>query len=220
MKHTTPKIAAQKRSSLGTHETRRLRQAGRLPAVIYGGGEEPAPISVDNKEMLAHIRHGMHVITVEVEGARPQTVLVKELQFGYLGDDVIHVDLTRVGMEDEVRVHVHLNFVGQPKSAAQAGSIMTHDLNNLEVICRVDSIPGEIRVDLMAMGEATVLTVGSLVLPPGVRTAAPPETVVAHVTYIKREEEAVGEEAVVTAAPVEPEVITARKETEEAEEKK
>ncbi len=220
MKHATPTIVAQKRSSLGSHETRRLRQSGRLPAVIYGRGEEPATISVDHKEMLAHLKHGAHVLAVEVEGARPQTVLVKELQFGYLGDDLIHVDLARVGMEDEVRVHVHLNFVGQPKAAGQAGSILTHDLNDLEVICRVDSIPGEIRVDLMAMGEASVLTVGSLVLPPGVRTAVPPETLVAHVSVLKREEEAVGEEAVVAAAPAEPEVITARKETEEAEEKK
>lgn len=217
MKHTTPTILAQPRPKLGSIASRRLRGAGRLPAVIYGRGQAPETISLDGKEMLAHLKHGMHVLTVEIEGAGPQTVLVKELQFGYLGDDVVHVDLTRVGMEDEVRVRVHLNFVGLPKSATHAGAILTHDLTDLEVICRVDSIPGEIKVDLGAMGDANVLTVSSLALPPGVRTAAAPDTVVAHVSYVKREESAVGEEVAVAATPAEPEVITARKETAEAE---
>jgi large subunit ribosomal protein L25 len=220
MKHATPTIQAKKRPGLGSHETKRLRTAGRLPAVIYGRGTAPAAVSVDQKEILAHLKHGTHVLKVEVEGAAAETVLVKELQFGYLGDDVIHVDLARVGMEDEVRVRVHLSFYGQPKAAGQAGSVLTHDLTDLEVICRVDSIPGEIRVDLMSMGEATALTVGSLALPPGVRTAVRPDTLVAHVSFVKREEEAVGEEAAVAAAPAEPEVITARKEAEEGEEKK
>ena len=218
MKHTTPKILAQPRAKLGSHEARRLRAAGRLPAVIYGHGDEPVAISIERLAMLTHLRHGVHVLSVEVQGAKPQTVLVKELQFGHLGDDVVHVDLARVGLEDEVRVHVHLNFVGQPKAAGHAGAILTHDLTDLEVICRVDSIPGEIRVDLAAMGEGNVLSVSGIALPPGVRTAVAPDTVVAHVSYVKREEVVVGEAAAVAATPAEPEVITARKEEEKGAE--
>jgi large subunit ribosomal protein L25 len=107
-------------------------------------------------------------------------------------------------------VHVRLNCVGEPHAAARGGAILNHDLTDLEVICRVNEIPEEIKVDLSLMGEGMLLTVGDVVLPPGVRANVPPDTPVAHVSFVKRAEEIVGEEAEVPA-PAEPEVITEAK---------
>jgi large subunit ribosomal protein L25 len=212
MKHKAPKIAASPREKIGGNYARRLRKTGQLPAVIYGHKKDTVSISIDEKELLMHLRHGTHVLTVDVEGRRPETCLIKDLQFGYLGDNVIHVDFARVRLEEEVNVQVHLNFVGEPHAATRGGAILNHDLTALEVICRVNEIPEEIKVDMTLMGEGMLLTVGDLVLPPGLRAAVDPETPVAHVSFVKRAEEvAVGEEAEVAVAEGEPEVITEAK---------
>jgi large subunit ribosomal protein L25 len=198
-KQQAPTVEAKPREKVGTIYARRLRKAGRLPGVIYGHKQEPVAISVEEDELLAHLRHGTHVLTIDVEGARPQTCLVKELQFGYLGDNVIHVDFARVSLEEEVEVRVHLNFVGEPHAAARGGAILNHDLTDLEVICRVNEIPEEIKVDLTKMGEGLLLTVGDLDLPSHVKSNVPPDTPVAHVSFVKKAEEVVGEEAEVPA---------------------
>ncbi|MHC4219671.1 MAG: 50S ribosomal protein L25 [Planctomycetota bacterium] len=218
MQQKTPTIDAKARDKVGSTYSQRLRKAGRLPAVIYGHKKDPLSISVDEGEMLTYLRLGTHVITIDVEGAKPETCLVKDLQFGFLGDNVIHVDFARVSLEEEVNVHVRLNFVGEPHAAARGGSILNHDLTDLEVTCRVNEIPEDIRVDLTVMGEGLMLTVADITLPPGIRTNLAPDTPVAHVSFVKREEEvAVGEEAEVSTTPAEPEVISEAKPDEAGE---
>ncbi len=211
----TPSITATTRARTGSRYAQRLRKQGRLPAVIYGHETDPVSISVDEKEMLTHLKHGTHVLSLNVEGHAKETCLVKELQFGYLGDNVIHVDFARVDLDEEVHVHVHLNFVGEPASARKTGAILSHDLTELEVICRVNEIPDEIKVDLNLMEEATVLTVGELSLPPGLRATTHPGTPVAHISFVHKEE-AVGEEVEVVPGAEEPEVITEAKADEAA----
>ena len=211
MKHETPKIEARPRDKTGSAYARRLRKTGRLPAVIYGHKKDPVAVSVDEKEILLHLHQGAHVMEVNVAGIGSQTVLVKDLQFGYLGDNVLHIDFARVDLEEEVHVQVALNFFGEPQAAAQAGAILSHDLTSLEVICRVNQIPEEIRVDLTWMGEGTLLTVGQVELPSGVRTPMGPGTPVSHISFVKKEEEIVGEEVEVAEGAGEPEVITEAK---------
>ena len=210
--HTaTPRIEAERREKVGTTYARRLRKAGRLPAIIYGHKKTPVAVSVDEKQILILLHKGTHVLEMDVQGGTTETVLVKDLQFGFLGDDVVHIDFARVDLEEEVNVQVNILFVGQPHAAAQAGAILSHDQTSLEVICLVNAIPAEIKADLTLMGEGTILKVGDLELPPGVRAADDPETVVSHISFVKKEEEAVGEEVEVVATEGEPEVITEAK---------
>jgi large subunit ribosomal protein L25 len=190
---------------------------GRLPAIIYGHKKDPVAVSIDEKEILTHLHHGTHVLDIAVKGGGSETVLVKDLQFGYLGDNVVHIDFARVDLEEEVTVLVNLVYSGTAQAAAQAGAILSHDMTSLEVVCRVNDIPGEIPVDLNIMGEGTVITVAEIELPTGVRAAVEPETVVTHITFVKQEEEAVGEEAEVAPEGSEPEVITEAKAEEAGE---
>ncbi len=111
-------------------------------------------------------------------------------------------------------MHVQLSFVGTPASAQKAGAILSHDLNDLEVICRVSHIPEEIKVDLDPMEERTLLTIGDLTLPDGIRASGDPGTPVAHVSFVHREE-AVAEAVEVAPATAEPEVITEAKSAED-----
>ena len=206
----TPTISATSRERTGTRYSQRLRKQGRLPAVIYGHKKTPLSVSIDEKEILILLNSGAHVLEVKVEGGSKETCLVKDLQFGYLGDNVIHVDFARVDLDEEVTVNVHLNFVGVPESAKKTEAILTHDITELEIICKVNAIPEEIRVDLTAMGEDTLFTIGQIELPAGLKATADSESPVCHISFV-HQEEAEGEEVEVDSSAAEPEVITEAK---------
>jgi large subunit ribosomal protein L25 len=205
MKHETPTVAAQVRERSGSRYAQRLRKAGQLPGIIYGHKKAPVPVSVDQKKLIALLRHGTHLINLDLPGKPTETCLVKELQFGYLGDNVIHVDFARVDLSEEVEVSVHLAFVGEPEAAKKAGAILAYPLTQLEVRCRADQIPGEITVDISGMKDT--LTVSDIALPPGVAAVPDGDTVVSQISFVH--EEAVGETEEVGEVPAEPEVIRA-----------
>lgn len=219
MKQETPSIKATPRQQTGTRPSQQLRKDGRLPGIIYGHKRDPFAISMDEREVLTLLHHGAHLIKVDIEGGKTETCLVKDLQFGYLGDNVIHIDFTRIKLDEKVHVIVHLTFVGEPPSMKKTGAILNHDLTDLEVVCKANAIPEEIKVDLSNMQD--MLTVADIELPSGVRAAVKPETPVARI-YFAREEEPEAEEVEVAAeAEKEPEVITeAKDETGKAEEGK
>lgn len=218
MAYDTPTITAQTRERTGSRFSQRLRKSGRLPAVIYGHKSDPVSISVDEKEMLFHLHNGSHVVNVTVEGGKTETCLVKDLQFGFLGDNVIHLDLARVDLDEEVHVQVHLRFTGSSTEAKKAGAIISHPITELEVVCKVNAIPEDIKVDTSQM-EGTTFTVGEIELPAGVRTEVKPDTPVMTISFI-HEEEAVGEEVEVGGdETAEPEVITDTKPEETKEDK-
>ena len=178
MSHETPTLAAEKRERHGSRYAQRLRKAGRLPAVVYGHGSDPVSISVSEKEALAHLHGGTHVFNVEIDGAG-ETCLVKDLQFGYLGDNVIHIDFARVNLDEKVRVNMTLDFHGTPAAAKKGGSITVHDLNELEIECTVRNMPEALRIDLEEFDE--IVHVSDLKLPEGVEAITPGETLVLHV---------------------------------------
>lgn len=206
MSHPTPTLKATVRDRLGSRYAQRLRKDGRLPAVIYGHKLDPVSIAVNERDVLVHLHHGAHLFSIEIEGAGTETCLVKELQFGYLGDNVVHLDFTRVDLDEEVEVSVHLKFIGAPEAAKKPGAILSHDLTELEVVCKANNIPEEIRVDLSKMTD--IFTVSQVVLPEGVKTKLDPDQPVAHIDMIGEEGE--GEAAEVSGS-AEPEVITERK---------
>jgi large subunit ribosomal protein L25 len=215
MKQETPTIVAEPRERVGSRYSQRLRKAGKLPGVIYGHGADPQSIAVDAKQTLIHLHDGVHVVNVAIEGKSPETCLVKELQFGYLGDNVIHIDFARVDLNEEVEVSVHLKFIGHPESAKKPGAILTHPMAQLDVVCKVSEIPDEIKVDISGMDDA--FTVGQIQLPPGVTTRVDADQLVAQITLV-HEEIAAPEAAEVEAGAAEPEVITEKKAEEGAAE--
>ncbi|MCE9618699.1 MAG: 50S ribosomal protein L25 [Planctomycetes bacterium] len=207
MSKTTPTLQAQTRERLGTRYTKRLRATGKLPAILYGHGSKPLPLQLDAKQTLHSLKAGAHVLNIALEGGTTETCLVKELQFGWLGDDVIHLDLTRVNLDEVVKVKVHLNYFGQPESAKKPGAVLTHDVTELEVSCKVRDIPEEIRIDLTHM-KGDLLTVGEFKLPEGLTAITDSHTAYARVIIVQEE---LAAEAVAPTGAAEPEVLTAKK---------
>lgn len=200
----TIKVAIRERT--GTRYAKRLRDTGRLPAVIYGGTGEPMHISIDATEAINHLKDGVHVIDVNIEDGETDTCLVKELQFGFLGDDLVHIDFTRVDLNQVVTVNVPVNLTGTPVGTKAAGAMLAVIRSEIEVRCKVKDIPSEIAFDISEMVE--VLTIGELNMPDGVEALLAPEK---HICHIEIQAEIADDAAEATEADggeAQPEVIT------------
>ena len=185
MSNETPQVKIELREKLGTRYAQRLRKNGRLPASIYGAGSDPVSVSVDEKEIITHLRHGSHVMELDNGDGSPATVLVKDLQFGYLGDNLIHIDFARVILTQVVKVNAKLEIIGQPTQSSEIGAMLEIIRPEIEIECMVKDIPGSILVDLSTVEE--VFTVGDLELPDGVKVMLDEARHIAHISFVKEE---------------------------------
>ena len=204
MAHETPVVKVEVRDKTGTTYARRLRKSGRLPATVYSKGTDPISVSVNEIEILRYLHGGNHVMELDNGDGTPATVLVKDLQFGYLGDNLIHVDFARVDLKQVVTVTMTLELTGQPISATAAGAVLEVPRPQIEIECMVKDIPDSIKVDLTTV--ESVFTIGDLDLPDGVRAILDPERHIAHVTIVQ--EEIVQDVEAVEGEEATPEVIS------------
>ncbi|MCP4590158.1 MAG: 50S ribosomal protein L25 [bacterium] len=184
-------LKAERRVSLGTRPARRVREAGRLPAVIYGHGEAPEAISLDTHDALLELQHGARVFTVALEGKQSQ-YLVKAVQYDYLGTNAVHLDLMRVDLSEKVQIKIGVELRGIPAGIAEGG-VLDHSLNEIEVECLVTHIPETIVANVKHLGVGEALLVGDLELPEGVEVLTDREERIAAVRVLA--EEAPAEEA-------------------------
>ena len=183
MSHESPLIKVELRDKLGTKYARRLRKSGRMPATIYSKGTDPISVSINEIEILKHLHGGSHVMELDNGDGNPATVLVKDLQFGYLGDNLIHVDFARVDLKQIVTITMTLEISGAPTNSTEAGAILEIPRPQIEIECMVKDIPDSIKVDLSTV--ESIFTIGDLTLPDGVTAILPPERHIAHVTIVQ-----------------------------------
>jgi len=194
-------IDAKPRSELGSKANRRLREAGLLPGVIYGHKEAIIPVTLPRKEVVGHLTRGAHLFDLNLDG-KSEKVLVKEVQYDHLGDQVIHVDFARVSLDEKVKVNIPVELRGTPKGEADGG-VLQQIIKALEVECLVTEIPDMLRHNVAEMALNDVLHIKDIKLPPGVRVLQDEDLIVATVKEVLEQ---------VAAAPTEegaaePEVI-------------
>jgi large subunit ribosomal protein L25 len=219
-------IEATRREERGKNVARRLRYAGRVPAVLYGGGAEPVALAVDTHQARQMLRTAGHnvIYEVKVEGAKDERAMLKDWQVDPVRGDLLHLDLQRVAMDVMIRVHVRVRTVGEPQGVKVQGGIFERVAREIEVECLPADIPEEIVVDVSELSIGRQLRAADLPLDPAkVRLLTEPQRVIAHVIAPTKEEAPAAEVAAVApaeaAAPSEPEVIKkVRKEAEEGEE--
>ncbi|NJL31502.1 MAG: 50S ribosomal protein L25, partial [Phycisphaerales bacterium] len=170
-----PQVAVALRDKLGSRYATRLRNTGRLPAVVYGHHQDPLHVSADAKQMLSVLHSHAHVIEVKVDD-KIEPCLVKDVQWDHLGTTVIHVDLERVDLNETVTLDIDIKFVGEAVGLKEAGTILEHPLSTIEIQCLVTQIPEDIKVDVSALGVGDTLLVRDLKLPTGVKTTLDDET--------------------------------------------
>ena len=208
-------IQAKRRTKFGTRVSRREREEGLIPSIIYGHGEEPESVSLPKKEVLGELAHGSRVLELDIEGKKSQ-YLIKSVQYDYLGTYPIHLDLMRVDADEKVKVSVGLELRGEPKGLSEGG-ILEQRLVSIDIECLVTQIPETLHpsVSHLELGES--LTVADIEWPPGVVPLIDGDekvaTVRAPAAEVEDEEVAEGEEK------AQPEVIGKPKE-ESAEDSK
>ena len=211
-------LAARPREGTGKGVSRKLRASGRVPAVVYGYGEQTRALTVDAHEferLLATVHVENTIIELSIEGDRaPVKALVRELQTHPHRESVLHIDFYQIHAGEAVTVEVPIRLVGTA-AGVRAGGIMQHALIELEIRCTPEQIPEFVEVDVSALEIGDSIHVGDIPLPDGVEPLVDAERSVCSVippTVVAVE----GEEAVVAEpAEVEPEVIGRGKEEEE-----
>ena len=194
-------LEVENREKMGTAASRRLRQAGRVPVVLYGHGEETSHLSVSETQVQAMLRH--HSQTVTLTGDVKDTALVREVQYDPLGIEVLHMDLVRVNLKELVEVTVPIYQQGEA-AGLREGGVLLENLHAVDIRCPAGKIPDQLVLNVSDLHIGGHLTAGDLELPEGVELVTPPETVVAHVEEPKEQLEEVGEEG----AGEEPELIS------------
>ncbi|MFN2590616.1 MAG: 50S ribosomal protein L25 [Actinomycetota bacterium] len=207
------KLKAERRDGAGKGVARKIRAAGRVPAVVYGHGENPLHVSVDAKE-LWHVLHtdaGLNVmIDVRVDG---ETFLAmpRQVQRDLLKDKLIHLDLLRIRRDEKITVEVPVHLVGESHGVKEGG-VIEHHLWNIQLECLPQNVPNAIEADISPLGINESLKVSDIAVPGNVTVLTDLEEVVVAVVppqVLKVEEEEVveGEEAVEAAAEGEGEPV-------------
>lgn len=185
-KKEIPKVPVQNRERLGSRYSARLRKGGRLPAVIYGHGQETLSVSIDNGQFVDLIESHTRLIEVQVD-SKSEPCLVKEVQWDHLGSTIVHVDLARVDLTERISVEVEIELTGEAIGLEESGAILEQPLTSIEVECLATEIPDSIKVDVSNLKVDEAITVGDIKLPEGVTTDADADTIVAAISIVEEE---------------------------------
>ncbi len=221
MAEVTLEVARREKSGKGV--ARKLRQQGKIPAVVYGGHRESVAIEVDRKaiaELIQKSQHGVRsIFLLKMAGTDQQRhAMIKDIQMDPISRKMTHIDFVRVVMDEVVRVTIPVHVIGTSIGVKQGG-LLDFQVRELHVECLPTAIPDAIGVDISELDVHDYVRIGDLKLPEGVKVLDDPDRVVVGVTLARAE---VVEVAAVpvegeVVAPAEPEVISKGKKTEEEE---
>lgn len=196
-------LPAELRERAGKGASRSLRREGRVPAVIYGGKEEPVTIHVEEKLLvkLLGTGHFMNsILMVEVDGKKVRT-LPKDVATHPVSDRPIHADFLRLSKDAKIEVQIPVVFINEEDSPGlRKGGVLNVVRHEIDLICESDKIPGEIEVDVTGLEVGDSIHISSVTLPAGAESAITDRdytiaTLVAPSALKRSEGEAEGDEA-------------------------
>jgi large subunit ribosomal protein L25 len=215
-------VEAAPRATRGKNEARRLRLAGKVPAVLYGGKGQALTLAVNAKQVGAILRSesGHNTLfQVDLDGKHEPAIL-KDWLVDPVTGRLLHVDLLRIAMDVRMRVKVPVHAFGEPAGVKVQGGVFETVTREVEVECLPADIPTEFKVDVSGLMMNQALRAGDLSLDTAkLKLITDKDRVLAHVVALKVEEEKPVEAvAAETATPAEPEVIKKGKKELEGEE--
>ena len=175
------------RKEQGTSAARRTRLRGRVPAVLYHSGVEATPLSMDRKALYKALKTGQMIFEVTVE-EKPQFVLLKEVQYHPVTDEVIHIDFQKVKEDEKLSLEVAIRGIGESQGV-KLGGILVQLLNAVTVKCKPSEIPEFLEVDVTEMEMNTNLFVKDISLPEDVEMITAEDIAVMSVQEPKEEKE-------------------------------
>ena len=200
-------LTVQIRETRGTRRSRRLRDSGKIPAVLYGHKQETVWLTLPAEQLDAAVRHGARL--VQLSGAVSEQAFIRELQGDTWGKQILHVDLARISAHEKVKVTVPVELRGMAPGVKEGG-IIEHQLHDVEIECEATEIPERLAVNINHLGLNESITADQIELPPTARLLIDADSVVVQCVVPTEAPEveapAAGEE--------EPEVIRRRPEEE------
>ncbi len=210
------------RETRGKNEARRLRQTGKVPAVLYGGKNQAITLAVNAKQVGAILRsESGHNTLFQVDlGGKHEPAILKDWLVDPITGKLLHVDLLRVAMDVRMKVMVPVHTFGDPAGVKVQGGVFEVVTREVEIECLPADIPTEFRADVSGLMLNAQLRASDLLIDKTkIKLLTEPERVLAHVVALKVEEEKPVEAvAAETATPAEPEVIKKGKKEVEGEE--
>ena len=215
----TNTLEAQQRTPGNKNEARRVRQQGKIPAVVYGAGQDALAVSVDPRQVsriLSSETGHNTIFDLALDGSKSKAMIV-DWQYEPIKGKLLHIDVKRIAMDKRLAVMVPIFLKGEAAGVKQQGGILEQMLREVEVECLPSDIPSHIDADVSELVFGKVLRVSDLPHSDKLKFLTDENQPVAHVTSVKEEVVATPEAvAAETAAPAEPEVIKkGKQETEE-----
>ena len=168
-------LHADVRSEQGKGAVRRLRRAGRIPAIMYGAGKEPMPIALAEnlvRRQLSNEAFFSHVLTVKVDG-REERAVIKSLQRHPATERILHLDLLRVSETQRITMLVPIHFENEEDSPGRrAGGSISHHATEVEITCLPKDLPEFLSVDTLHMNIGDSIHLSQIPLPEGVEVPA------------------------------------------------
>ena len=205
MAEKRPSLAVEERPETGSRAARRLRREGLIPGVVYGGGDCTA-VRINARELRSALLASSAVIDVSIGSGKAKPVIVKDQQRHPVRDEIVHIDLLEVRLDEKIHTTVPLELEGAEEApGAKEGGVVEHVTRELNIEALPTSIPERIVADVSGMEAAATMHLSELTAPEGVVFLDDPEeTIIATVTIpteepeepeVEEETELVGDEA-------------------------
>jgi large subunit ribosomal protein L25 len=196
-------IAKPREGKFNKNAARRVRAAGKIPAVLYGPGHDPVAIEVDPKQiskiLFSETGHNT-IFDVEVAGQIATKAMIVDWQREPIKDQLIHIDLKRIAMDKTLRLKVRIELLGIPVGVKTDGGILDHVMREVEIECLPADIPGHIGVDVSHLKMFDALRVSELPHSDKIKYLDAEDATVAHVVSIREEEPTPAEAEAAAAA--------------------
>ncbi len=204
-------LEAQRREVSNSRATRRLRRAGLVPGVVYGGGDEPIAFSVEARRLRLALAHAGAVLDLSIDGDKATPVVVKDEQRDVVRGELVHLDLLRVRLDQAIQATVALELVGaEDAPGVTEGGVLEHVTREVNVEALPTEIPDSIVFDVSAMEINDTITLEAVTAPSGVTlledlqeivvaTLSPPRLQDEEDAEVEEETELVGDQAAAAA---------------------
>jgi large subunit ribosomal protein L25 len=199
-------VAKPREGKFNKNAARRVRVAGKIPAVVYGAGHESVAVELDPKQILRilHSESGHNTIfDVDIAGQGLAKAMIVDWQYEPIRDTLLHIDLKRIALDKMMEVSVPIRLIGIATGVKNEGGMLDQVLREVEIECLPSDIPSHIEVDVTNLALHGVIRVSDLPHSGSIKFLSAEDATVAHVVSIRAEAEP---EAAVVAAVAEPEV--------------
>jgi len=184
-------VKAEKREERGKNDSRRLRQSGKVPVIVYGGGGESVAAAVNLKDLAAILRSdsGQNTIfSLDMTGEGTGDVIFHDRQIDPLRGRLVHADLRRLAKGEKIEVTVPIHIVGEAVGLDEEGAVLNQQMREIKVLCEPSKIPEFIEADVTNLAVGDSIHISDLKFGEGIEVHELPETVVASVVIVKEEE--------------------------------